>query len=284
MNRKVKNILRYVLSVILTLCIISLVTVNILKSTILDKNYLLHKLETTAYYFKTYEYIKDNFKNHIQQSGLDESILDELISQEKVESDTNKIITNMYNNVHEEISTDDIKEKLTAKIDEQTRGMLITTEQKQEINKFIDDICNEYLLGIAHFDTEKEIYSTFDKINNIVEILNKVGLVGTAVSIILLIIICLNRIYKLFVFSGISLFASGLFFIIVNIFVNVKVNIQTITILNGAFSFTLRDVLETILNSINSKGIMLFISGMILILIPTFIHTYIKNKKYLIDK
>lgn len=280
MNKKVKNVLRYVMSVILAFFITALVIVNVSKATILDKNYILNKLDKTGYYVKIFDFVKDNFKNHIQQSGLDESILDNLITQEKVEADTKIIITNMYNNVHEEISIEDIREKLNKSIEEQTRGMLITTEQKQDINKFIDDICNEYLLGIAHFNTEKEIYSVFDKAKNIIEILNKVSLVGIAITAVLLMTICMNRPYKFFVFTGISLFASGLFFTIVNIYINIKINVQAITILNDAFSFTLREVIETILNQINQKGILFLCVGFAFILIPTTIHTYIKNKKY----
>lgn len=279
MNKKIRSILRYVMSVILAFSITALVVVNVSKATILDKNYILNKLDKTGYYVKVYAMVKENFKNHIQQSGLDESILDDLITEEKIETDTNKIITNMYNNVHEDISTDDIRQKLSKSIEEQTRGMLITTEQKQEINKFIDDICNEYLLGIAHFNTEKEIFSVFDKAKNIVEVFNKVALIGIAVSAILLMIVCKNRPYKFFIFTGISLFASGLIFTIINIFINIKINVQAITVLNDAFSFTLREVIENILNQINQKGIWFLIIGFVLILIPTAIHTYIKNKK-----
>lgn len=281
MNKKVKNILRYITSIFFAFCLISIILVNVAKSTILDKNYILNKIEKTGYYVKVYSYIKENFKNHIQQSGLDESILENLISQEKVENDTKLIITNVYNNVNEKISTDDIKEKLTNSIEEQTRGMLITTNQKEEINKFIDDICNEYKVGIASFEIEKEFYLVINKIEKIVDILNKISLIGLAVSIIILIYTSIHRPYKFFVFSGISLLASGAFLTFINIYINTKVNVGAITILNDAFSFTFREVLENILNEINSKGIVFFVLGFILILIPTFIHTYIKNKRYL---
>lgn len=283
MNKKIKNVLRYITSIILAFCLISLIAVNISKTTILDKNYVLSKIEKTGYYVKIYSFVTENFKNHIQQSGLDESILEDLISQEQVIQDTNKIITNAYNNVHEEVSTAEIKEKLTKRIEEQTRGMLVTTNQKEEINKFIDDICNEYLVGIAHFNIEKGFYNTFNTIQNVIEVLNKVALIGLVVCIVLLIAICKNRPYKFFVFTGVSMLASGIFFTFINIFINIKINVQAITVLNEAFSFTLREVIETILNVISQKGILLLIVGLLFILIPTAIHTYIKNKKYLVE-
>lgn len=281
MNKKVKNVLRYITSIFLAFCLIAIVLVNVTKSTILDKNYVLNKIEKTGYYVKIYSYIKENFKNHIQQSGLDESVLEGLISQEKVESDTKLIITNIYNNVNEKISTDDIKEKLAASIEEQTRGMLITTNQKEEINKFINDICNEYKVGIASFEVEKELYSGFDKIEKFADIFNKIALIGIAASFLVLLYTSTHRPYKFFVFSGISFLASGMLLTFINIFINTKVNVGAITILNDAFSFTFREVLEDVLNQVNGKGILFLILGFALILIPTFIHTYIKNKRYL---
>ena len=276
--KNVKTILRYILAVILTFSIVIFLVVNIAKSTILNKTFVLNKLDQTAYYTKIYAYIKENFKNHIQQSGLEETILDDLITQEQVENDTKKVITNMYNNVHEEISTEELKQRLTSKIDEQIKGTLVTTEQKQEINSFINDICNEYLVGIAHFGSEKSIYNVYDKVDNIVELLNKVSLITTSISTIALIIICKNRFYKFFVFSGISCLSSGLFFTIANIFINSKINIQAITVLNDAFSFTLREVLDTIIKMISEKGIILFITGLLLIAISLFIHNFFKYK------
>lgn len=281
MNKKIKNVLRYVTSVFLAFCLIAIVLVNATKSTILDKNYVLTKIEKTGYYVKIYSYIKENFKNHIQQSGLDESILEDLISQEKVENDTKLIITNIYNNVNEKISTDDIKEKLTNSIEEQTRGMIITTDQKEEINKFIEDICNEYKVGIASFEVEKDLYNGFDKIEKIVDIFNKVALIGIAISFVILIYTSTHRPYKFFVFSGISFLASGMLLVFANIYINAKVNVGAITVLNDAVSFTLREVLEDILNQVNGKGIIFLLVGFGLILVPTFIHTYIKNKRYL---
>ena len=280
MNKKVKNVLRYVTSIFLALCLIAIVLVNVAKSTILDMNYILNKVDKTAYNIKIYSYIKENFKNHIQQSGLDESVLENLISLEKVESDTRLIISNIYNNTKEQISTDDIKEKLTQNIEEQTRGMLITTEQKEEINAFIEDICNEYKVGIASFDVEKELYSGVNKAEKLVEIFDKVSIIGIVISLLILVFTSTNRHYKFFVFSGISLLASGMLLIIVNIYINANVNVGAITVLNDAFSFTFREVLEEILNGINSNGIAFSIAGFSLITISTFIHTYLKYKKH----
>ena len=268
---KVKTILRYILTIILTLAIIVLVLVNIATSTLLNKNFVLGKLDETAYYVKIYGQIKENFKNYIQQSGLEEEVLNDIITQEQVEKDTQNIITNLYHDINEEVSTEEIKK---------TKGMLITSEQQKSIDRFIDDICNEYRIGIAHFGFEKSIYSVYEKVNNVVNLANKASLIIIGISLLALIIVSTHRLYKFFAFLGIALFSSGLFFTIVNVYINSKVNIQTITILNDAFSFTLREILQSILDNVQNYGIYLIIPGIVLIIIPNLLHNITKyNQK-----
>ncbi len=277
---KVKTILRYILTIILTLAIIVLVLVNIATSTLLNKNFVLGKLDETAYYVKIYGQIKENFKNYIQQSGLEEEVLNDIITQEQVEKDTQNIITNLYHDINEEVSTEEIKNKLSANIKKQTKGMLITSEQQKSIDRFIDDICNEYRIGIAHFGFEKSIYSVYEKVNNVVNLANKASLIIIGISLLALIIVSTHRLYKFFAFLGIALFSSGLFFTIVNVYINSKVNIQTITILNDAFSFTLREILQSILDNVQNYGIYLIIPGIVLIIIPNLLHNITKyNQK-----
>lgn len=274
--KNIKNISKYIITIILTIFIIIFVIANIARSSILNKNFILKKLDDTAYYVKVYGYIKENFKNYIQQSGFDESILNNVITQEQVKEDTNKIITNLYNNVNEEITAKEIETKLSENIKKATAEIEITEEQQTAIDGFIKDITNEYLNGIAHFDFEKTIYNVLDKAKDIADIAHKISLVGIVILIVLLIVLNLGRIYKMLTFIGISLFSSGLFLIIVNTFINNKINVQTITILNDSFSFTIREIIEATLNMVKSNGTNLFLGGILLIVIPNLIHNIIK--------
>ena len=276
---KVKEILRYVLAIILAIAIIVYVIVNIASSTLLNKNFVLDKLDETAYYTKIYAYAKENFKNYIQQSGFEESVLDEIITEEQVKKDAQKVLTNIYNNIDEEVTAEEMKSKLQENIKKQTQNMIITTEQQKSIDNFVNDICNEYLTGIAHFNFEKELFNIYTKVHKGAEIANRISLITIVITIGALIAISLNRIYKSFVFAGISCVSSGLFFIIVNMFINNKVKIQTLTILNDAFSFTLREILETIMNTIKTLGTNLLLAGLVLILIPNLIHIIIRSKQ-----
>ena len=278
MSSKVKTVIRYILSVVLALAIIVFLLANLAKTTILDKNYVLGKLDKTSYYVKLYGYIKENVKNYIPQSGFDESIIDGVITEEQVKTDTKKVITNIYNDINEKITAEEIKTKLSENIKKATSNMIITTEQQKSIDDFINHISSEYLTGIAHFDFESSIHSIIKKADKAVDFANKALLIVIAVDVIALLVISLNRFYKFFVFTGISCFSSGLFFLIANIFINSKINVQTITILNDAFSFTLRDILGEVLNTVKTNGLYLLISGIILIIVPNLIHNFFKYK------
>ena len=271
-----KNILRYIITIILSLSIICLVLVNIASSTVLNENYILDKLEKTSYYSKIYEEAKSNFENYIYQSGLDESVLENVITQEKVENDTKKVISNIFNGLEETVDTQEIKDKLNENI-KASVGELNITQQKA-VDTLIEKICGEYTDTISHFSYEKQIFNIYQQALKYIELAQKVTLIAIGICAILLILINLRRIYKIFVFIGIALTSSGIFFIITNGIINAKVKIQTITILNDAVSYTLRDVLSSILQTINQYGIILLVTGIILVIIANLIHNIFKAK------
>ena len=273
---KVKSVIRYVLAIILTLAIILFSIINIASFTIINKAFVLKKLEETSYYNKIYSYTKSNFENYIYQSGLDETVLENVITEEQVKSDTEKIITNIYNSIEEDISVDDIKERLSNNIEKVTGDNKLTEAQKQSIDSFIDEICKEYIGSISHFKYEKEIYKIISKIKVLSDYGKKAALIIIGVSVIGLILLSWKRIYKAVSFIGIALLSSGLFMFLLHMYINKKIRIQGITILNEAFSFSLREILETTLKYFQIDGWILISIGMVFIIIPSLIHNIIK--------
>ena len=86
MNTIVK-IFRFVLILVLTISIISLVFINIASSTILSKDYILGKLDETYYYMDIREELESNFENYVGQSGLDEEVFHNIITEEKIKEE-----------------------------------------------------------------------------------------------------------------------------------------------------------------------------------------------------
>ena len=113
----ITNIIKFIVLTILTLCIVSVGIITIVSSTILDQSYIMQKLEETNFYSDTYELVKSNFENYIYQSGLDEEVLNDICTKEKVKQDLNLILTNIYQGTDKKIDTTEIADKLNANID-----------------------------------------------------------------------------------------------------------------------------------------------------------------------
>ena len=98
-----KTFINYILSIILALTIILFYFINLASSTILSEQYILSKLDEHDYYNKIHEQIKSNFENYIHQSGLEEDVLDNIITKEKVKKDTHIILGSIYDGLNQEV-------------------------------------------------------------------------------------------------------------------------------------------------------------------------------------
>lgn len=278
----VKTIIKYIITIIIAIFTILFLVVNLASSTVLNKNYVLSKLEETDYCNKIYEEVKSNFENYIHQSGLEESVLENIISKAKVKKDTELIISNLYDGLEEKIDTQEIRDNLNKNIEETLGNSKLVVTQKNAINTLIDKICEEYTTTLSHYEYEKQINNLYMKIMKNMDVAKKAILVVIAISVILLLLLNIRRIYKLFSLLGVSLVASGVFFVIVNIFINMKIKVQTILILNDAISATLRNILTELLNSINSYGYITLGLGLVLIIVSNLVHNVLKygNETY----
>ena len=276
--KKLKTIVRYIISIILTIVLTAWIIINIASSTILDEQYVLDKFEETDYYSKIYTMAESNFENYIHQSGLDEEVLQGLITEEQLENDTKKIISNIYNGTNETIDTEELRTNLNNKIQQSLTNRAITAAQRRSINEFVDKIVEEYTSTISHYSYEEQINNAYTKIVKIIDIAQKAILICAGVSIILLILLSIKRFYKFLVHIGIALTSSGLILIIVNNFINAKVKIQNIILLNDAISLIIREVLQEILDMIKNYGILMLVVGLLMIIIPNVIHYIIRYK------
>lgn len=275
---KVLNtVIKYIITIILAISMIAYFFIQIASSTILSEQYILSKLEETDYYNKIYESVKSNFENYIHQSGLEETVLENIVSKEKVRKDTKIIISNLYNGLEQKIDTQEIRDNLNKNIKETLGEQNITKTQQNSIDTFVDHICNEYTDTMSHFSYEKQINQVYQKVIKYIDLAKKVLLITIGLAILLLLVLNLKRIYKFVSLLGISLTTTGTFLVIVNLFINSKVKVQTITILNDAISDTVRSILIEILHMIMNNGSIMLITGILLIIIPNLIHNL---KKY----
>ena len=277
------NIIKFILVSILTICLIAIGMITIVYSTILDKTYITSKLEETNFYQETYELVKSNFENYIYQSGLDEEVLNDICSQEKVKNDINIIISNIYSGTKGKIDTSEIAENLNANINK----LSIKNSQNQKaIDQFVDQICNEYTETIIHTNYETKLNSEYIKIVDKIVKLNNVVVVATIVVIILLIIMNIigAMASKLIQDFGIALFATGAFNLTACSIVMSKVNIEGIKIFNDTFSKAVVTIITEVITRIMSLGIGTMAIAIALIVAYAMVKVNKKNKEETTDK
>lgn len=281
--RILKKIIIFILALILTISILAYILIEVFYSSILNENYVLAKLEETDYYNKTYELVESNFENYIQQSGLDEEVIKNIITKEKVKKDTQNILNNIYCGLSEEISTDEIRNQLNKNIEDSLKDRKLTETEKDSIESFVDKICNEYKNTIIHTNYENQISNIYQKIINYIEIGKKILVLFMGSSAILIISINARKIYKSISALGVALVSSGAMFMMLNVYINTKIKIHTITLLNDIISTTLRDILQEILHKLNIYGLSLLLIGILAIILANLVHNLrkygIKNEE-----
>ena len=273
-----KRIIQYIIATILALAILALTIVNILSSTILSQEYILSKLQEQNYYDKIYEEAESNFENYIHQSGLDEEVLEEIVTKEKIQKDTKIIINNIYNGMNEKIDTEEIKNNLNGKINNSIDGKISSSQQKS-IDTFVDTICKEYKKTISHTNYEKKINSIINKANKYIDIAKKALLITIGVSVILLILLTIKRIYRITARIGTAFIIDGLIFIIAEKYIKSKIKIDTIMVLNQGISDVLQSILTEILSNILKTGSIMLGIGILLTIIYGIIKSIRKAKR-----
>ena len=263
-----KNLLKFIFITILTICMISLGIITIAFSTILDKNYVMQKLEETNFYADTYKLVESNFENYIYQSGLDEEALKNLCTEEKVKQDSNIMLSNIYDGTNQEIDTTEIANNLNSNIDQ----LGIKNKQNESaIQQFVTHICDEYTDTLVHTKYETQINDIYKKAIEALDQIYEIILIVLAVDIIAIIAINNKKISKDIQHLGIALFATSAFELSVWQIITSKIDIQGIKIFNDVFSKSIVTIIQEIMNQIASLALGTLVISVIFIAIYAII-------------
>ena len=271
--KKVISVLRWICAVLLTIGIIVFGTIQIISSTILDKKYILDKLDATNYYINTYLQVNSDFENYIYQSGLDASILKDLVTVEDVENDTKYILSNIYEGKDKEIDTSKLKEKLSSNIEKSIEGKYIDSSTQKKIDKFINIIAEQYEDSILHTDIESNIFDSIFKIKKAMSSIVTVSATIMGLSVIFIIASRYKKFWQNITILGVPLVSTGIVYLALDIYIKSRVDIKDITILSQALSYSLRTIIFSTLDRFGLIGILLIVIGTILIITGNMIRT-----------
>lgn len=275
------NIIKYIAIILITCCIIGLVLIHVASSTVLSKHYILGKLEDTKYYEEIKKEIENSFENYIGQSGLEEDVIQDIVSEEQIKKDTQTIISNIYNGKEETINTQQLETNLRNNIDKSLGNQKLTITQQKAIEEYINKIATQYKETMSHTKYESNIHNMMEKVNQMIQKVKKIIIMAVAVCILVVLICNYKMLAEIISNLGIALISSGMFYIFLKMYIVSKIKVSNIIILNDAISNTLKVIINDILANVSNYGWILFASGIVAILVGNVIihHFILRNKK-----
>ena len=113
---KLKPLIKVTLGFITTLILILIVLLIIFKLTVFNKSYLLKTLDENNYYNELTKEIQKDMEYNLLSSGLDKTILNDLVIKNEVKSDVMNLVDSIYSGNTFELNTKNITEKLTGRV------------------------------------------------------------------------------------------------------------------------------------------------------------------------
>jgi hypothetical protein len=268
--KNVANVIKYIMIFLLAVSIIGIVMVNLISSTLLKEQYVVSKLEETNYYEKLKQEIEDSFENYIGQSGLDETVIHDIISVEKVKQDTKTILDNIYFGENKTVDATELETNLRKNINESLENRKLTITQQKAVDEYINKITTEYKQTLTHTKYETQIHQVISKVNQGIDILQKVILIVLGISVILILVLNAKQMLKSINHIGIALATSGGFFTVLGMYITSKIKIDNIVVQTEAISDVIKAVMNHLMNTIDQYGYLLLIAGIVFITIGNF--------------
>lgn len=275
----ITKILKFIVMTIIVLCLTYIGIKNIAFSTIFNKEYVIKKLDETNFYSETYKLVESNFENYIGQSGLEEDVIKNICTEDKVRKDINIILSNIYNGTKEEIDTSEIANKLNSNIDEQN---VRTAKNSEAINEFVEHICQSYKDSIISTKYDATINNQYEKIIQKLGKVETIIIIVLIISIIIVIVLNIKDLLKILLnLQTISLATAIMQFAIT---INKNVNISGIKVFNEAFSMSIVTIIQDIFGKINKFGIILLIIYVIFVIIYSIVEKCTKSNNSKIEE
>lgn len=268
-----KKVVSLLISFILVFLILGLVGNGILRSTVLNKDYVLTKMDETEYYRSMSEEINSGFEEYIYQSGLPVDIIDGIYTDEQVRADVNSFVDYIYNDRDDfVVSGAAVKTTLDDKINNYLTEENIKLNEvgKENINTFEELIVNEYNVKVQISTTIYEGFrNIFAKINSIENmILGNIGLIiATVICVIVIGVVNRDYIVKVINYVGISTLSAGIILKAVLYLVAKTIDFDNILVYSVALTNLVSFIAKKILVSISTISTGMIVGGAIAIIV-----------------
>lgn len=243
-----KKILNFIFVLVIALSFTFIGVKSVVFKTIFNKEYVLEQMENNNFYSETYKLVESGFENYIGQSGLDEEVIKNICTEDKIKSDINIILSNVYEGTNEKIDTSEISNNLNSNIDKEN---VRTSSNSKAIDEFVEHICQSYKDTIISTSYENTINEKYSKITQKITKVQNILIIAIIISIIGVIALNVKDILKLLFWTESAVLSSAVMQLAITTVIKSKVNIDGIKIFNDAFSNIVVTIIKDILSKIN---------------------------------
>ena len=236
-----KKILNFIFVLVIALSFTFIGVKSVVFKTIFNKEYVLEQMENNNFYSETYKLVESGFENYIGQSGLDEEVIKNICTEDKIKNDINIILSNIYEGTNEKIDTSEISNNLNSNIDKEN---VRTSSNSKAIDEFVEHICQSYKDTIISTSYENTINEKYSKITQKITKVQNILIIAIIISII-------GVIVKLLFWTESAVLSSAVMQLAITTVIKSKVNIDGIKIFNDAFSNIVVTIIKDILSKIN---------------------------------
>lgn len=243
-----KKILNFIFVLVIALSFTFIGVKSVVFKTIFNKEYVLEQMENNNFYSETYKLVESGFENYIGQSGLDEEVIKNICTEDKIKNDINIILSNIYEGTNEKIDTSEISNNLNSNIDKEN---VRTSSNSKAIDEFVEHICQSYKDTIISTSYENTINEKYSKIIQKITKVQNILIIAIIISIIGVIALNVKDILKLLFWTESAVLSSAVMQLAITTVIKSKVNIDGIKIFNDAFSNIVVTIIKDILSKIN---------------------------------
>ncbi len=274
MNKRLKIIINYLLSFLLSVLTFLLLVLAVLKTTIYNPDFIKKEFKDNNYYSNLSKSIKNEMSNYIVQSGFPEEILDNIYTEKMLEENLNDIIGASYNGGRKpRVETKQVAKNLKNNINSYLEKNNIEVTDRESLTRFEQQIIEVY-------SNEISLSNAITYLQKIILKTNKIINIAIIILIILIIILIIYIKIKLKERAlSIPLLTTGLLGILSYIYINSNITVYNIFIWDSNISLVLQSILSNILNKFLIIGIIFVILGCLDPIIDTIYKEKINYKR-----
>lgn len=280
--KKVKTVLNLIISFLLILCFLSGISINLLGKKVLEKEYLLKKIEENEFYLQISREVTSGFEDYIYQSGLPEETIKDLYTDEDIKNDIKSIVDYVYEGKEIKLSDEKIKSRLDEKINTflKEENRTLNKKEKENVSKFENLIINSYKSNVKISNTLIEMMRNyFEKAQKIYNRVKNIPLIVGVCFAILLVIINAKNLFSILNYVSISIFSTGLVLKLLNFVIVKNIKIEDILILATSFTNLVKNLLKEIVQNLSDKGNIYIVIGLTGIIIYAMLNAFKENEK-----